>query len=228
MRGSIRLNSLNSATNTQLLWRLPIFVGLLCTNLMNPRPACAADASLTPITAITKSMQNHEITVEASVLQVREPTADRAPYVATLSQNGVSLPLVYWRDMQPALAPKLKPTYVVRATVTVSVYRDRLELQIKNPDAVTVISPASTGAESNQVAVVSPTPAATTPSSTPVATVIGKIKADWADRVVTITGTISGVEPADKGQRLSVQDATGEITVVLGESIAPGVVAANL
>lgn len=59
-------------------------------------------------------------------------------------------------------------------------------------------------------------------------TVIRKIKEDWVDRVVVISGTISGSAKIDKGQRLSVQDATGEIQVVLGEKALAGLVVAEL
>ena len=37
-------------------------------------------------------------------------------------------------------------------------------------------------------------------------------------RTVVISGTISGSDNGDKSRRLSIQDATGEIQVVLGES----------
>ena len=62
-----------------------------------------------------------------------------------------------------------------------------------------------------------------------VTTVIGAIKRRLVlDRIVIISGTISASAPVDKGQHLSVQDATGEIQVVLGEKVLAGLSAADL
>jgi DNA/RNA endonuclease YhcR with UshA esterase domain len=55
-----------------------------------------------------------------------------------------------------------------------------------------------------------------------VQTVIGKIKEDWVGRMVVISGTLAGIDNSDKTHRLSIQDATGEIQVVLGESELTG------
>jgi DNA/RNA endonuclease YhcR with UshA esterase domain len=194
----------------------------------------ASDTPLTPIGTITKSLIDHDVTVQATIASIREPGSGRAPYIVTLTESNASLPLVYWSDMQPQLAPKVKTGNVVRANVTVSVYRDNLQLRIKNPDAITLVSAApdattnATAAAATTEAAASPAPSAAVPTVPPVETVIGKIKGDWADRVVIILGTISGSETADKGRRLSVQDATGEIAVVLGEKVLSGLVVTDL
>src|ERR1035441_3289305 len=156
--------------------------------------------------------------------------------------------------MQPQLASKVKTGNVVRVTASVSVYRDTLQLRLRNASAFDVVT-AATGTETTTNATTagpppasaaSPTtpPAATVigaiqadwvgrafiipgplpasaarpgPPPPPAATVIGAIQADWVGRVVIISGTIAGSDNVDKAQRLSVQDATGEIKVVLGE-----------
>ena len=41
-------------------------------------------------------------------------------------------------------------------------------------------------------------------------------------RAVVISGTVSGSDNGDKNRRLSFQDATGEIQVVLGEKVLTG------
>jgi hypothetical protein len=215
-----------SAEQPGCRWFLPIFVAIVCTNLVSPAPALAADgaksavnpkvnepartnapaaeAVLTPIASITKSLTNHEVTVQATVSGVREPRSERAPYTVTLTEGDASIPLVYWSDMQPQLGPKAKTGNLVRAKVTVGVYRDNLQLRIHDPNALDVVGVA------------------------PTATVIGKIKADWVDRAVIISGTISGSEATDKGRQVKVQDATGEIPVVLEEKVLSGLAAAEL
>ena len=62
----------------------------------------------------------------------------------------------------------------------------------------------------------------------PVATDIGKIKEDWVGRVVVISGTISGGGTTDKGRRFSLRDATGEIQVLLGQTVLGGLSADKL
>jgi hypothetical protein len=218
-----------TAEHSGCRWFLPIFVAIACTNLVSLPPVLAANGAksevkpklivvsqtpapsaegvLTPIADINKSLTNHEVTVQAAVSNIREPRSERAPYSVTLTEAGASIPLVYWSDMQAQLGSKVKTGNVVRAKVTVSVYRDNLQLRIYDANALEVVGVAG---------------------PPPTATVIGKIKADWVDRAVIISGTISGSETTDKGRQLKVQDATGEIPVVLDEKVLSGLAAAEL
>lgn len=204
-------------------WLLSLFVALLCTNMAKPPATLAVDASLTPIATITKAMTNHDVTVQAVISNVREPSSPRAPYNVSLTENGATLPLIYWSDMQPQLASKVKTGNVVRVTASVSVYRDTLQLRLRNASAFDVVT-AATGTETttNATTAVPPAASAASPTTPPAATVIGAIQADWVGRVVIISGTIAGSDNVDKAQRLSVQDATGEIKVVLGEKALSG------
>ena len=222
---------LTSAENLIRRWFLPIFVGILCTNLAGPAPALATDAPLTPVADITKALTNQHITVKATVSNIRMPTSERAPYIVTLSEGTSSVSLVYWSNLQTQLASKVGTGNVIRANVTVSTYRDQLQLRIPNADAVQLVSGTATSPVPAPAAPA--TPAATPPTTpaaapTPTATTIGKIKGTWADRVVIISGTISGSDKTDKGQRLIVQDATGEIPVVLGETALTGLAVTEL
>jgi len=232
-----RLRSrLTSAENPIRRWFLPIFVGVLCTNLAGQAPALASDVPLTPVAKITKALTNQHITVQATISNIRLPTSERAPYVVTLSEGDASVSLVFWSNLQPQLASKVGTGNVIRANVTVSTFRDQLQLRISNPDAVQLVSgtatlaapaPAAPAAPPATPPPVAPPPPPKAPP-TPTATTIGKIKGDWADRVVIISGTISGSDKIDKGQRLSVQDATGEIQVVLGEKALTGLAVTEL
>ena len=76
-------------------WLLSLFVGLLCTNMANPAAALASDASLTAVGSITKALTNHEVTVQAVISSVREPSSPRAPYLVNLTEAGATVPLVY-------------------------------------------------------------------------------------------------------------------------------------
>lgn len=218
--------------NSHSWWLLSLFVGLLCTGRVN-QTALANDASLAPIASITKAMTNHDVTVQATISAVREPTSARAPYNVSLTEGAATLPLIYWSDMEPQLASKVKVGNVVHVTALVNVYRDTLQLRLRSPASLTVVSeaagnatpaPAAAGATASAPAPAPPTASAAGPT----ATVIGAIKADWADRIVIVSGTIATSESVDKTQRLSVQDSTGEIQAVLGEKILAGVPATEL
>jgi DNA/RNA endonuclease YhcR with UshA esterase domain len=216
--------------NSHSWWLLSLFVGLLCTGAAN-QAALANDASLTPIGTITRAMTNREVTVQAAISGVREPSSARAPYNISLTENGATLPLIYWSDMQPQLASKVKVGNVIQVTAQVNVYRETLQLRLRSPASLTVVSEApggATPAPSDAGAATSTTAPVPAAATGPAATVIGAIKPDWADRVVIVSGTIAAAESVDKMQRLSVQDSTGEIQAVLGEKVLSGVPATEL
>jgi len=214
-------------------WVLPIVVAILCASTVGPTPAVASEEPLTPIAGINKSLQNQEVIVQAVISAVNEPQ-NGAPYYVTLAQGGATVSLIYWPDMQAQLGSKVKVGNVVRVKATVGSYRDRLQLRIRDPNALEVVSGVA-GATTNITPVATATrgatvtPAATaTPVATPAPqvpsteTVIGKISADWVDRAVIISGTVSDFKTAGKSWRLKVQDWTGEIPVVLGEKALVG------
>jgi DNA/RNA endonuclease YhcR with UshA esterase domain len=207
----------------RLRWLVLIFVAVAWTNLAVVVPALSAEEPITPIAGINPSLVDHAITVQAVVSAIQEPAGGGAPYVVSLTQGRATIPLVYWPDMQPQLAAKMKIGNLIRAKVTVKLYRNHLELQISGPDAIDLVNttstppPASTNV-STEAATPPPPAAVSTPPPTAMQTVIGKIKDDWVGRVVVISGTISGIDTGDKSRRLSIQDATGEIQVVLSES----------
>jgi DNA/RNA endonuclease YhcR with UshA esterase domain len=207
-------------------WLLPIFVALVWTNLVAFVPTVSAEETLTPIGSITLALTNQAITVQAVISAIREPSGGRAPYIVSLTESNATVPLVYWSDMQPQLAAKVKVGNVIRARVKMKIYRGHPELQISGPDAIDLVSEAPESATSTNSlpdATVSPAPStATTPPPAPVPTVIGRIKEDWVGRIVVISGTISGIDKGDKTRRLSIQDATGEIQVVLSETLLTG------
>ena len=128
-------------------WLLSLFVGLLCTNMAKPAAAQANGTSLTPVHSITKSMIDQEVAVQAVISSVREPSAARAPYIVSLTEGGATLPLVYWPDMQPQLAAKVKVGNPVRVTATVSVYHDQLQLRLRNADALAVVGGTAAAAD---------------------------------------------------------------------------------
>jgi DNA/RNA endonuclease YhcR with UshA esterase domain len=211
-----------SAEGLRRQWQLPIFVAIAWTILVGFVPILSAEETLTPIASINPSLTNQAITVQAVVSAIREPSGGGAPYIVSLTEGNATVPLVYWPDMQPQLATKVKVGNVIHAKVKVKLYRGHVELQISGPDAIDLVSAAPPSAAPTTApaeASTSPSPSAVaTPSPAPEQTVIGKIKEDWVGRVVVISGTISGIDSGDKSRRLSVQDRTGEIQVILSES----------
>jgi hypothetical protein len=224
-------NKLIFAEKSEHRWLVPIFVVALCTNLVLLVPAHASDAVLTPITKISTSLTNQEITVRAAITGIREPSSGHAPYIVTLAEGGTTIPLVYWSDLQPGVASKVKNGNVIQAKVLVSVYRDHLELRLRSADALELVSATATTtnvpvATTTSEAISPPPTAGSPPPST--ATVIGKIKADWVGRVVIISGTVSGFQDTPQGRQFAVDDATGEIPMLLGQKILDGLSASQL
>lgn len=219
-------NGQSSNRRGKLHWSvlLSLFVALICTNMTTAAPSLTNEASLTPLGSVTKELTNQNVTVQAVISSIREPQSARAPYLVSLTESNATLPLVYWSDMQPQLASKVKVGNLIRVTALVNVYRDQLQLRLRSVTALDLVSaaPASAGTTSNATATASPPASAASPTTSPTATVIGAIKADWVDRVVIISGTIATSESIDKAQRLSVQDATGGIPVVLRDKALSG------
>ncbi len=241
-------NGITSAKNRGLRRLLPLFVAIVCTNLAGLASALAED-ELTPLSSIDLSSTNESISVQALITSVREPTGPRSPYIVTLTESNATVPLVYWSAMQPQLSSKVKPGNIIRADVKVSAYRGNLQLRIASADVIKVVGTApipaastntpvagtsssapSTNAAPTKTPLAGTSPSAsstnaapiTKPPSLPVPTVIGKIKEDWVGRVVIISGTISASGSTDKGHRFSFRDATGEIQVLLGETVLAG------
>ncbi len=244
-----------SAENRRLRRLLRIFVTIVCTNLVGLASALAEDAPLTPIPSIDLSLTNQLITVQALITNIREPTGPRSPYIVTLTESNATVPLVYWSDMETQLSSKVKLGNIINAEVKVSTYRHNIQLRISSNDAIRVVGTApipaastntpaagasppapSTNAAPTNIPVAGASPsarstnAALTTSSppAPVATGIGKIKEDWVGRVVVISGTISGSGSTDKGRRFSLRDATGEIQILLGQTVLAGLPADKL
>ena len=216
---------LASAGRLHYWWLLSFFVGVLCTNMAGQPPALAADATLTPIASITKALTNHQVTVQAVISEVREPRSDRAPYTVSLTEDTATLPLVFWSDLQAQIATRIKTGNVVRVKATVSVYRDQLQLRLRTASAFEVVTAAETTTSAPPTAAAPP---AAAPVESPTATLIGKIHADSVGHLVIISGTIATSDSVDKTQRLTIQDATGEIPVVLGEKALAGLSVAEL
>jgi len=192
----------------------------------------APQQTVTTIASINKTMTNQEVTVQAEIANVRVPRNERAPYVVTLTQDGATIPLVFWSDLASSLTPKIKDGNLVRAKVTIGEYRSHLQLRLRNAANLEVVGPAT--ATSNEAAKPVAESASVNVATNPapalahVKAAVGEIKRDWIDRVVTISGTISASDNIGSGQRLRVQDGTGEIQVVLWENVLGGVAITDL
>ena len=213
---------------------LLIVVAILCANRWGPTPAVASEEPpLTPIARITKALEHHAITVQAVVSRVTEPQSG-TPYYVTLTQDNATISFIYWPGMQAQLGPKVRPGNLIRARVNVGSYHDQIQLSVRDPSNLQVVSGGNFVSGSNAgttnaapVATVAPTRTAT-PEALPTDTVIGKINTDWAERAVNISGTVSDFRSTGKAWQLKVQDRSGEIAVVLGEKALAGLAITEL
>jgi DNA/RNA endonuclease YhcR with UshA esterase domain len=174
-----------------------------------------ARASTMPLSAITESLRESNITVQAAITNIREPTSERAPYVVTLSQGDATMPLVYWTNMLAAVERKMRVGNTIRANVTVGEYRDKTQLRLRDPQTVEVVSSPGSAPKADQTA---QTNAAKVMS--PAGHVnIGSITDKMLDQTVTITGKIKSSDKFSKGQRIRVQDSSGEILIIVWDTV---------
>jgi RecG-like helicase len=166
-----------------------------------------AKTSTTPLSAINDALKGTNITVQGNITNISEPSSERAPYRVTLSQDNATMLLVYWKDMQEAVTLKMRIGNTIRANVTVSDYRDTIQLRLRDPQSVQVLS-AGQGGATNALAT------AKAASGSPSGTVsIVSITEKMTNQTVTVAGQIKTSEKTSKGQRVWVQDNSGEILV---------------
>jgi DNA/RNA endonuclease YhcR with UshA esterase domain len=169
----------------------------------------------TPLAKIDQSMAGQEVYIQATITDVREPRTERAPFVVILSEGDSKIPMVFWSDVQKLAAQKIRVGAVISAKVVVNEYRGALQLKLRDAKD---LEPVGSGAASDQNA---PAPAEHTANPEPAdgKASIGSITDGWADRTVTISGSIAGSDSIGKGQRLRLRDDTGEIQVILWDNV---------
>ena len=134
--------------NLQLQIKVPGDIQLVSkssetTPAETPAPASATATTsdgLTPVSNVTTAMMGREVTVQATISDIREPRSDRAPYIVTLSQDDARLPLVFWSDIEPQLKDKLKVGNVVRVKAQVSEHRGTLQIKLRNAADFSVVT----------------------------------------------------------------------------------------
>lgn len=176
-------------------------------------PAPARKAT-TPLESINNSMMGQEVTVQASITDIREPRSEKAPFVVTLSEGGSKLPMVFWSDIQTQIAQHLKVGNVVRVKAIVNEHRGTLQLKLRAAKDIEVVGSGggdqSDAGQGEQSAGARPADGRAE---------IGDITEEWANRTVTVAGDIAASESIGKGQRVRLRDASGEIQVILWDSV---------
>jgi DNA/RNA endonuclease YhcR with UshA esterase domain len=112
-----------------------------------PEPSTPAPAS-TPVAAITSAMLDKDVTVQATITEIREPHSDKAPFIVTLAQDNARIPLVFWSDLQTQIKVQLKVGNVVRVKAQVTEHRGTLEIKLRNATDLTVVTAATPPATS--------------------------------------------------------------------------------
>lgn len=99
----------------------------------SPTPPATATEGLTPVGSITSEMIGREVTVKASISDVREPReGSKAPCIVTLSQDSTSIPLVFWSDIEQQIKPGLKVGNVVQVKAQVGDHKGNLQIKLRN------------------------------------------------------------------------------------------------
>jgi DNA/RNA endonuclease YhcR with UshA esterase domain len=206
------------------------------------QPPAISEIKATPLAQINTSMMGQEVVVQGKISEVREPQTERAPFIVTLAEGDAQLPLVYWKDLQEQVGTKMRVGNLIRVKATVGEHRGTLQIRLQNPANVEVVTsapeeskkpePPAAAATSKAPAVVSAPPVAAPAApaaapSAPSAPSSGKASASqinesWVNRTVTISGQIVKSDNIGKGQRLTVRDQSGEIVVILWDSVFKG------
>lgn len=183
-------------------------------------------AATTPLASINQSLVGQELTIQAAITDVREPSSEKAPFVVTLTQGEARVPMVFWKDLQERIADKIRVGNVVRAKVQVNQHRDTLQVKLLNAGDIEVVGTASEG---GAVAATDPQTEASPRTEGSGGTMnIAAITEASADSTVTITGKISTSDNIGKGQQLRVRDDSGEIQVILWDNVLSQVPVDNL
>jgi DNA/RNA endonuclease YhcR with UshA esterase domain len=185
----------------------------------------AADKPVTLLANVNDSLKGKEITVQATVSEVQEPRSERAPFVITLTDGNVKIPMVFWNenDLYTKIKNHIRVGNTIRTKVTVGDYRGTLQLRFRNAQdiqSVAVPLPSAERKDNDR-----PTESAVSPASR---MNIGRITDEWTNRTVTISGTVSTSDSIGKGQRVRVRDASGEIQIILWDNVLAKLPAAEL
>lgn len=103
-------------------------------------PATSPAAGATPVSAITTAMLNKDVTVQATITEIREPRSDKAPYIVTLAQDNARISLVFWSDLQTQIKDHLKVGNVIRVNAQVGEHRGTLQIKLRNAADLTLVS----------------------------------------------------------------------------------------
>ena len=186
----------------------------------------ASTKSLTPLASVNDSLKDQDITIQATISDVRNPTSERAPFIVTLTDGNANIPLVFWTELHDQVKQHIRAGNTIRAKVTVGEHRGTLQVRLRNAQDIESVSTPASATEHKD----NNSPADnSTPPSTPDGKVdIARITEEWANRSVTVAGAITASDNIGKGQRLRVRDASGEIQVVLWDSVLAKLPAAEL
>jgi DNA/RNA endonuclease YhcR with UshA esterase domain len=80
---------------------------------------------------INQTFLNKKVTVEGSVTAYRESTFERVPTTITLTDEGKSIPVVFWQEVSSKLTPEQKPETGQKLKVVGRVIQHNDTLQIK-------------------------------------------------------------------------------------------------
>ncbi len=198
------------------------------------RPGNAAgkpQAAATGVGDINQSMTGQDVTVQATITDVREPRSERAPFTVTLTQGDAHIPLVFWSDTQKTIADKIRVGNVVRVKAQVGEHRGALQIKLRNAGDIEVVGTEKSGDSSGGSTSSESAPAAEAPAAAENkggSATINSITEAAVNNTVTIAGRIASSDSMGKGQRLRVQDDSGEIQVILWDNVLSKVSASDL
>lgn len=196
----------------------------------SPAPS-RPQAAATGLSDINQSLMGQDVTVQATITDVREPRSERAPFIVTLTQGSTAIPMVFWKDLQAQIADKIRVGNVIRVKAQVSEHRGTLQIKLRNAGDIELVGAGTSGDSSRAAPASEPAPVADAAPATETktgSTTIDSITEAAVNNTVTIAGRIASSDSIGKGQRLRVKDDSGEIQVILWDNVLSRVSATDL
>ena len=140
-RDEIQL-TLQSATDLRVLPK-PEKSAMVGTNAAPP----VVEKPVVPLASVNNSLKGRNVTVQATISDIREPQSERAPFVITLTDGKNQVPMVFWSDLYQQVKNHIHPGNTILVTAKVSDYRGTLQLRLQSAGDIHSVNPTPPAAD---------------------------------------------------------------------------------
>jgi DNA/RNA endonuclease YhcR with UshA esterase domain len=181
-------------------------------------PAAAAVApagGVTPIAQLTSDKMSQTFTIQGEVVSARKPSTDRAPYVLKIKDASGSIDVVFWQDLADQLSDgqKVNQGDQVRITGKLNEFRGTPQLRVESSSDLKTPKTNPDLFQGQSATTTAPQPQAGVQRLP-----LSEIATAAVRQRVEISGSVGAVERMRLGQRVTLKDASGSVTVLLWDT----------